>query len=39
MSDIVNTIVTGNPKHFPSAAIKTITVLSPHAALDILSRR
>ena len=32
------TIVTGNPKHFPPSAIKTVTILSPPAALDILWR-
>jgi len=32
------TIVTGNPKHFPPPAIKTVTILSPRAALDNLSR-
>jgi len=32
------TIVTGNPKHFPPAAIKTVTILSPRVALEILSR-
>lgn len=32
------TIVTGNPKHFPPPAIKSVTILSPRAALDILSR-
>ena len=32
------TIVTGKPKHFPPPAIKSVTILSPQAALDILSR-
>jgi len=31
------TIVTGNPKHFPPLAIKSVTILSPRAALEILS--
>ncbi len=32
------TIVTGNPRHFPAAAVKPVRILSPRSALDILLR-
>jgi putative PIN family toxin of toxin-antitoxin system len=32
------TIITGNPRHFPLPSIKPVKILSPHQALEALSR-